>query len=268
MFGSFFALRTQYPYRSFRGFLRWCQFLVLFAFSSRSFRKMSIVPCVQHAYGLRSRKEFKDRYEASRIGFEEAWTARPRQTQQDVEHFYLEHDKDIWRQAALSDGAYNFKKKILRTYHLILAERIPHSSPVLDYGGGAGVLVHYLASKGWTDVSIADIPSQTIQFVAREMSAMLRNVIVLDGSVTLPQAHYAVVTCLDVLEHTFSPIAIVNSLLAALQPGGVLILSFPRETDFSTTHLQKAQEERDAVFELLNRSCDVVMQEHVFRKRG
>ncbi|MFA6039772.1 MAG: methyltransferase domain-containing protein [Candidatus Peribacteraceae bacterium] len=268
MFGSFFALRKQYPYLSFRGFFGWCQYLILFMSPSMAFRTMSIVPHVRHAYGLRSKQEFQDRYEASRIGFEEAWKSRPRETRADVEHFYLEHDKDIWRQAALSDGAYNFKKKILRAYHLIQAERLPKDSPILDYGGGAGVLVHYLARKGWTAVDIADIPSKTIQFVEQEMSGLLRRVIVADGSATLPQGHYAVISCLDVLEHAFEPLTIARNLLEALRPGGLLILSFPKETDFSTTHIRKAQDERDAVFALLNGSCDVLVPGHVFRKRG
>ena len=156
---SFRTLAGQYPYASLGEKPRLIQYLWLFACPRIAFPSMSIVPVVKRAYKLMSDEEFRVRYYASRIGFVELWNERPRSTQTDVEHFYREHDKDIWRQAYLSRGAYNYKKKILRTYHIICREHLPPDAPILDYGGGAGVLVHYLSKKGFRAVDIADIVS-------------------------------------------------------------------------------------------------------------
>jgi len=266
MVRSFLQLRRQYPYNTIRGTWLYLQFLVLFAFPRWTFRKMSIVPLVMRAYRLEHRKEFLARYYASRIGFEDQWASRPRTTQKDIESFYNEHDKDIWRQAYLSDGKYNYKKKILKVYHLVRNERLPKDAPIIDYGGGAGVIVHYLAMKGYTSVDIADIPSKTIQFVRKIMSGFLRSVIVLDDSEGLPQAHYTVIICVDVLEHTMEPLSIVKRLLASLRSGGLLIINFPKEVDFSGAHLESAQKQRDAVFDLLNTTCNTLVPNFAFRK--
>lgn len=233
-----------------------------------TFRAMSIVPVVMRAYRLESRNEFLVRYFVSRIGFEAQWASRTRDTPESIASFYLEHDKDIWRQAYLSDRKFNYKKKILKIWHLIRSERIPAESPILDYGCGAGVLAHYLARKGFTAVDAADIPSKTIAFVSKHMSNILMNVIVLDSEKALPAKEYAVITCLDVLEHTPSPLAIVKNFLRSLRAGGLLILNFPKETDFSCAHLESAQKERDAVFTLLRETCDVVIPQIAYRNRA
>lgn len=229
---------------------------------------MSIVPVVMRAYRLESRNEFLVRYFASRIGFEDQWASRTRDTPESIASFYLEHDKDIWRQAYLSDRKFSYKKKILKIWHLIRAEKITAESPILDYGCGAGVLAHYLARKGFTAVDAADIPSKTIEFVGRHMSGMLRNVVILDAEWTLPAKEYAVIACFDVLEHTPSPLTIVKNFLRSLRTGGLLILNFPKETDFSCAHLESAQKERDAVFALLRETCDIVIPQIAYRKRA
>ncbi len=273
---SFLKLAGQYPYGSLTpkggpfgaGKLRLLQYVLLFACPRYFFQKMSIVPLVKRAYKLSGDKEFLVRYYVSREGFTELWNTRPRKTQADVESFYAEHDKDIWRQAFLSRGEYNYKKKILRVYHLIAAEGLSSNDPILDYGGGAGVLVHYLASKGYRAVDIADIPSQTLDFVRAQMSSQLRHVIAVDGTEDFGVNRYAVITTLDCLEHTFEPLIIIKKLLTALRPGGLLVINFPQETDFSNAHIPEAQAQRDAVFAFINQQCTVITSELVYRKKS
>lgn len=264
---GFRQLESQYPYASLSQKPLLLQYLFLFALPKVAFPAMSIVPAVKRAYKLSGDKEFLVRYYVSREGFTELWNTRPRKTRADVESFYAEHDKDIWRQAYLSRGEYNYKKKILRAYHLIAAEHLSSDDPILDYGGGAGVLVHYLAARGYRSVDIADIPSQTLDFVRKEMSSQLRAVITIDGSEDFGVSRYAVITTLDCLEHTFEPLIIIKKLLAALRPGGLLVINFPRETDFSNTHIPQAQAQRDAVFAFINEQCTVITPELVYRKK-
>jgi 2-polyprenyl-3-methyl-5-hydroxy-6-metoxy-1,4-benzoquinol methylase len=228
---------------------------------------MSIVYLMKRAYRLDSQLEFLVRYFVSRIGFEEMWVSKPRDTVESIQSFYQEHDKDIWRQAYLSDSKYNYKKKILKIYHIIVAEGLSQDAPIIDYGGGAGVLVHYLARKGFTSVDVADIPSQTISFINKMMSKLLRSVFVIDSSFTLQEQEYAAVVCTDVLEHTPNPLEISSHLVRALRPGGVLIIAFPKEVDFSGAHLEAAQRERDAVFAMLKQTCEEVVPMFVYRKK-
>lgn len=264
---SFLELAGQYPYGSLTGKLQLLQYLFLFASPRYFFQKMSIVPLVKREYKLASDEEFRARYYHSRAGFTELWNTKSRKTQADVESFYNEHDKDIWRQAYLSREAYNYKKKILRTYHIIAREHLSAADPILDYGGGAGVLVHYLASKGYRAVDIADIPSKTLDFVRRQMLE-LRNAITVDGSEDFGVDQYAVITTLDCLEHTFEPMKIATRLLKALKPGGLLVINFPKETDFSNAHIPEAQAQRDQVFAFIDQECEVIEPELVYRKKS
>lgn len=264
---SFLKLAGQYPYGSLLGKLRLLQYLFLFASPRYFFQKMSIVGLVKREYKLVSDEEFRSRYYVSRAGFTELWNTRPRKAQADVESFYAEHDKDIWRQAYLSREMYNYKKKILRTYHIIAQEHLSATDPILDYGGGAGVLVHYLASKGYTAVDIADIPSKTLDFVRKQMPE-LRNAITVDGSEDFGVNQYAVITTLDCLEHTFEPLIIIKKLHTALRLGGLLVINFPKETDFSNAHIPEAQAQRDQVFAFINQQCEVIEAELVYRKKA
>ena len=264
---SFRQIARQYPYNSIARKPLLLQFILLRFFPAQLLPAMSLEPLMKHAYTLSSHLEFLVRYYISRIGFEQLWSSRERSTQKDIEQFYQEHDKDIWRQAYLSSENYEYKKKILRAYHLIRAEGISHDTPILDYGGGAGVLVHYLAKRGYTKVDIVDVPSQTLDFVRKEMSGLLRHIIGADGTESFPPNEYGAIVTLDCLEHTLNPLSIARRLMATLRPGGLLVINFPIETDFSHAHTKEAQIERPAVFAFLRESCEEVIPEYVYRKR-
>ena len=262
----FLALSKQYPYDSFGGWWRIMQHALLLLLPETLFPKMSIVPLMAKQYALDSEEEFRVRYYMSRIGFEDLWHAQPRDTKANIEHFYQEHDKDIWRQAYLSKFGSRYKRKILHAFQVFRRALPDKTSPILDYGCGAGVLVHYLVKKGFKNVDAADIPSQTLDFVRERMSPMLRRVTVVDGTESFGKDTYAGIASLDCLEHTIDPLHIAERLLEALQPGGILLLSFPKETDFTLAHTRQAQEQRDAVWQRVTQECDVLVPELIYRK--
>lgn len=264
---SFWLLSNSYPYTSFTKKWWALEYVWLRLFPSIAFPRMSIEPYVRRAHGLGSYQQFLDRYHQSQVGFEELWNARPRETKEDIEHFYQETDADIWRQAYLSTEHYEYKKKILHVYHLVRANVQHKKDPILDYGGGAGVMVQYLAAKGYTSVDIADIPSAHLDFVRAQMSGVLRNVITATGEEQYPSEEYAAIITLDCLEHTLHPLSIVQRLLAALKSGGLLVINFPKEDDFTHAHLEQAQVERDQVFALLAEACDVLVPQSAYRKK-
>ncbi|OGN00906.1 MAG: hypothetical protein A3B91_01260 [Candidatus Yanofskybacteria bacterium RIFCSPHIGHO2_02_FULL_41_29] len=255
---------SQFPYTTLSGkFLIWDYFL-LRMFSKSSFSAMSIIPFVKKAYNLDSDEELRARYYFSRIGAEELWNSRSRNDQASIEHFYQEHDMDIWRQAYYSKYDYGCKKKMVQTYH-ILKSSVKKNEPILDFGCGSGVFFHYLFSKGFKAVDAADIPSCALDFISKWMFPYACKIINL-GKEQLPKNHYAGVVAIDCLEHTTEPLKIAQGLIESMREGGILIIKFPKESDFSWTHIRQAQEQRDATFDFIKKSCKTVVPEHVYRK--
>ena len=256
-------LLREYPYSTLSGKFFALDYLLLRLFPVWSFPKLSIVPFVIEAYDLGSEEEFRVRYYASRIGAAEKWTATARNTRESIEHFYQEHDMDIWRQAHYSKYNYNTKKKTLLSYH-ILKQAVGKDEPILDFGCGSGVLFHYLREKGFTSVDAADIPSATLDFISKWMDKSARRIINL-GTDQLPK-DYAAIVAVDCLEHVTEPVKIAQNLLDSLRKDGLLIVKFPKEDDFTWTHLKQAQDQRDATFELIKKHCQTIVPELIYRK--
>jgi len=262
-----FGLANHYPFHGLKGKWFLLQQIFLYFFPKYSFPRMSIVPFVKNAYKLASYEEFRVRYYVSRIGFEELWASRQRNSKESIESFYGEHDKDIWRQAYLSRRDYIYKKKILWAYHIISQSGCGKNEPLLDYGCGAGAVMHYLSTKGYSAIHVADIPSATLDFIRKEFSDVFQHIFTIDGSENLQKEQYCCIFVLDCLEHTCEPLAITKRLLNALKPNGVIMITFPKETDFVGTHIREAQEERDAVFHILRQCCNELIPERVYRKK-
>lgn len=215
---NLFKFLRQYPYNTLTGRFLILDYLWLRLFPIASFPKMSIIPFVKKAYNLDSDEEFRVRYYFSRAGAGNLWNAIPRNDQTSIEHFYQEHDLDIWRQAQFSKYDYGCKKKMLQTYH-VLKSSVEKMEPILDFGCGSGVLFHYLYSKGFRSVDAADIPSTTLNFISKWMSKFSHRIISL-GSEELEKDHYSAIVAVDCLEHTTEPLKITQNLLASLRQGG------------------------------------------------
>jgi len=261
-----FHLARAFPYAGIRGKWLFLEQIFLRVSPKATFPSMNIVPLVQKAYALKSDDEFTERYAKSMEGFDEIWCTSPRETKEQIEHFYTEHDRDIWRQAALSRDDYLYKKKLLWGLH-VAKRACKKDDPILDYGCGAGTLTHLLMEKGFLDIHVADIPSQTLDFVKKELVPAPRRIMPVTDTLQLPQHHYACIYALDCLEHTLDPLAIAERLLAALKPGGMFMVQFPKEDDFSCSHTRRAQAERPQVFALLAEKCETIVEEFLYRKR-
>jgi len=262
----FLLIAECFPYHGIRGKLLLSAQMFLRLFPRWAFPSMSIIPLVCHTKNVAA-NEFIGRYQRETQGFEELWQSRHRTTEQDIAHFYQEHDKDIWRQAYLSRYDYLYKKKLLWVLH-VAYQSCRKDDPILDYGCGAGAASHLLIAKGFGNVEAADIPSQTLEFVSKELVSSLHALHTIDATLHLQENLYALILALDCLEHTVEPLAITKRLLSALRPGGILMTTFPKEEDFSSTHTRKAQEERPAVFAFLAQHCDTIVPEFLYRKNA
>jgi len=257
-------IANRFPYNDLRGKFLLFDYLVLRLFPRSAFPGLSIVNIVKHYYELDSEEEFRTRYYLSRVGFEDIWNSKPRDNKENIGNFYREHDKDIWRQSYFSKYNYSDKKRFLQTYHAI-SRIIPRKKPILDFGAGSGVLAHYLTKKGYDNVSVADIPSKTLDFISKEMSGYLKDIISLNDETKLKNNYYEGIVALDCLEHTTNPLEITQKLINALKPEGILFISFPKSYD-CYTHIHQAQKERPEVFEFLNNSCQVIVPEFIYKK--
>ena len=99
---------------------------------------------------------------------------------------------------------------------------------VLDVGCGGGILSEAMAAKG-SDVTGLDLAEDSLKIAKLHL---YESELKVDYRLQSIEAHaaehaerYDVVTCLEMLEHVPDPEAIIDACLAALKPGGWLILS-------------------------------------------
>lgn len=104
---------------------------------------------------------------------------------------------------------------------------------VLDVGCGAGLLAEPLKRLG-ASVTAIDAAAENIA-VARDHAAA--SGLVIDyragGVEAVAGERFDLVTCLEVIEHVADPAAFVAELAAAVDEGGLLILSTPNRTPVS-----------------------------------
>lgn len=263
------AYFSRYPYQNWYGKFLFLQYLILRILPpTMGFKKISIVSYCRKYFGLSSEEEFRVRYYLARVGFKEIWATNERETREEIEHFYNEHDRDVWRQTFLSKYSYIYKKKILSLYHIV-ASSASLGDNILDFGCGAGVFAHYLWVKGYKCVEVADIKSKTLDFVTANFTGKFKRIHTVGpiGSLNFEPGFYKVISVIDVLEHVAEPYKIIERLWSALQSGGILIINFPTENDFSLSHISQAQVERPLVFDFLKKTGETIIPEFVYRKK-
>ena len=99
---------------------------------------------------------------------------------------------------------------------------------VLDVGCGGGILAESMAARGArvTGIDLADKPLKVAQLHLLESGNAVeyRNVAAEDLAAELP-AHFDVVTCMELLEHTPDPASIVRACAVLVKPGGNVFFS-------------------------------------------
>ncbi|HEV7670177.1 MAG TPA: class I SAM-dependent methyltransferase [Thermoanaerobaculia bacterium] len=102
---------------------------------------------------------------------------------------------------------------------------LPHTTPLLDYGFGAGGFLHGLVRKGFRNLWGYDLP----QNLANRDRLRAAGVHAYSGDERdqLPRDHFQCIRLEHVLEHLPEPIATLRGLLDLLSPGGFLVLTVP-----------------------------------------
>lgn len=136
------------------------------------------------------------------------------------------HIKDYYEKYWVEVGSYS-RSLGPRVLHFLAAYLRPDRR-ILEVGCGtgraAGQWIHRRAGD-YTGVDISDS-------AVTEARSLGLNVRTIEDASRLPfkDASFALVLCLEVLEHLFQPQSAVQEILRVLQPGGVLIASVPNLT--------------------------------------
>lgn len=139
------------------------------------------------------------------------------------------YDERYWRSAAPKERGYaNYAAEedlYLRTFRRRMAFVRAFATPpgrLLDVGCAAGYFLTVAGAEGWTCAGVE--PSRPIAEVARGRLPGVELHAGLLADAPFAPAAFDLVTLWDVVEHTPDPVAFVRGAVAALRPGGVLIL--------------------------------------------
>ena len=102
----------------------------------------------------------------------------------------------------------------------------------LDVGCGAGLLAEPLARLG-ARVTAIDAAPELIEAAKAHAAGQGLSIDYRAVGVELLEAHYDLVTAMEVVEHVAEPQGFIDDLAARLAPGGLLILSTPNRTAWS-----------------------------------
>ncbi len=231
-------------------------------FNAFIYPDISLLDYFKELKEIKNNKEFLEQYNISTQGFDLLWEAKPRETQEQIEGFYSEHDRDVWRQVYLSKYCRHKRKYVLTVKDLISDYSKDAKIKILDYGCGCGIYSHYLSKKGYKDITLADIESSTFKF-ARDAFGEKFKYVKIDNPRPLTE-NYEVVLLIDCLAHAFDPFGAIEHVLEHLKKGGLLIIFYEREE--VGTHVSADPMLREKTMNYIYDHCKCLKQDLVFIK--
>lgn len=162
------------------------------------------------------------RYTLGRMDAATLWERKPRSTEADYRSFYTETDYFVLRQMYYHrNDCYHGIARTLR--------RAGREGDFCEYGCGVAPITAWLRSRfpAWR-YTLVDLPTPMLEF-ARWRVRKFTNVELKEpgfGSDLPLTRAYAVIACLDVLEHVMNPLQVTRHLVEHLKPGGTLHVNF------------------------------------------
>jgi 2-polyprenyl-3-methyl-5-hydroxy-6-metoxy-1,4-benzoquinol methylase len=172
--------------------------------------------------------------------FNAAWHAKKRATHKDYVDFYSE------------TNFYCFRQPWYHRRHAWHAVLFLHRKKgrVLEFGCGMACMSRWLLARDRAmDITLADIPSSTWDYVRRDLQGKVAFAPVEDNLPRL-DGTYDIITCNEVLEHVPEPYALVAFLYEHLSRGGFLFIDFIKEQ--GGPNLAESQAERARTIAFLN----------------
>ena len=112
--------------------------------------------------------------------------------------------------------------------NFILQQSSLNGKKILDVGCGGGILSESMAKQGATVTGI-DLSSNVLSIAkqhATDQNLLINYELIAAEELAIRQpAHYDIVTCLELLEHTSNPDVIIQACAKLCKPGGKLFFS-------------------------------------------
>jgi 2-polyprenyl-3-methyl-5-hydroxy-6-metoxy-1,4-benzoquinol methylase len=131
---------------------------------------------------------------------------------------YRDFDAETYYRETAASGALKFQQAAEEVAGLIAP-----AARLLDIGGGDGGFVRALKARGFSDLSIHELPGGELADLTGVVRAVYRDV----DYATIADAAFDAVTLMDVMEHVASPEATVAAAARVLKPGGLVYLHTP-----------------------------------------
>ena len=257
--------RRFYPYDDSSVFVKArtiAQVLLIKALDKYAYPDISLVNYLKKENGLKNDNQFLEKYKESKNGFEELWSSKERSAQKQIESFYSEHDKDVWRQAYLSKFDRHKKKYILMVYNVLCDYSKNPQIKILDYGCGCGNYSNYFYKKGYRNINLADIKASTFDFMKRTFGSKFKYINI-DKAEPLSD-NYDIVLMIDCLAHAYNPYDSVKHVIEHVKVGGLIIVYY--EKGVKETHLARAYEQREKTMDYIKSKCKCLKYEEVYIK--
>jgi SAM-dependent methyltransferase len=206
------------------------------------------------AYAGVTPREAVARSKTARAQHKANWYREQRRTPQEIARFYAEDDNYLY----LHPLRYR-----ATTFHFV--PRLSPGPRILEYGCGTAPITAWLLRKYPSlDLTVADLEgSSTLRFVRHRFADKPVRVIgITPGELPLDTT-YDFIACVDVLEHTPDPLAVVQHLTSHLAPGGVFYTNFlidaaSLQPGHDSENLQSAARQHGEVLQYLEDELDVV----------
>ncbi|MEM1363099.1 MAG: methyltransferase domain-containing protein [Pseudomonadota bacterium] len=146
-------------------------------------------------------------------------------TPEETLKFYAE-----WSESYDAEVAENGYVTPARAARLLADVVIDKATPILDFGCGTGLSGKAFAAQGFTCIDGLDISQEMI--AKAEETGVYRRLKLFDPKSAPPliKGAYGVVAAIGVIGAGAAPISVFNTLMEALTPGGLLIISFNDHT--------------------------------------
>lgn len=188
--------------------------------------------------------------------FEDLWNQKERISDEDVFGFYQEIGSwAAFRQVVRHKG---------KAFHY-LVEQIKSGDHICEYGSGVSPVSYWLIEhfqRKQLHFTIVDVPCEHLTFgewrLRRQIDhfrskSTVEKKEIQAGSLPL-EAEYDLILILEVFEHLPNPLEVAKHLLGHLKAGGYFWENYISQ-DADHANLSAAQQEREAVFQLLNETC-------------
>lgn len=140
-----------------------------------------------------------------------------------ADHMTLEEElyEKIWKRKE-PDAAPEVERGSRADVALNLLEK---GERLLDIGCGDGI-IGYFAKNNYRQIYGVDISDIALK-IAEERGVITRKINANNDALPFEDNYFDAVTCLDVIEHVFEPINLINEISRVLKKGGILIVSTP-----------------------------------------